>query len=299
MKESKRRIVPHLWFDNQAKEAAQFYCSIFPKSRIQDLSVLRDTPSGDCDVVTFDLWDQPFMSISAGPLFQFNPSVSFMVHAKGEIDRIWKKLSEGGKALIPLDKHPTCEKYGWIQDRYGLSWQLLGSPVAREPRPSIVPSLLFTGKNSGHAEECVRYYVSVFNRAAVKHGESRVGSVHRKGDTIQFADFRLFDQWLGIMESASAGKSDFSEAISFMVYCDTQNEIDYYWKTLSAVAEAEQCGWLKDKYRVSWQIVPSDMHKVMKESSPEQLKRYTKAFLKMKKFNIAELNKARDGKGTK
>lgn len=147
-----QKIAPHLWFDKEAKQAAEFYTSIFPDSRITDVTTLHDTPSGDCDVVSFELSGQPFMAISAGPLFKFN------------------------------------------------------------------------------------------------------------------------------------------ESISFMVYCDSQEEIDYYWGKLSAVPQAEQCGWLKDKYGLSWQIVPTVLGEMMKDAKKRG--RVTEAFLKMKKFNIAELRKA-------
>lgn len=80
-----------------------------------------------------------------------------------------------------------------------------------------------------------------------------------------------------------------------MVYCDTQQEIDDYWGKLSAVPEADQCGWLKDQYGVSWQDLPSDMDVMMSEGTPEQLERVTKAFLKMKKFDLVELQKAFKG----
>jgi predicted 3-demethylubiquinone-9 3-methyltransferase (glyoxalase superfamily) len=76
------------------------------------------------------------------------------------------------------------------------------------------------------------------------------------------------------------------------VYCETQEQIDYYWKKLSAVPEAEMCGWLKDKYGLSWQITPADMDEMMREGTKEQIARVTQAFLKMKKFDIAELRKA-------
>jgi predicted 3-demethylubiquinone-9 3-methyltransferase (glyoxalase superfamily) len=80
-----------------------------------------------------------------------------------------------------------------------------------------------------------------------------------------------------------------------MVNCDTQDEIDYYWEKLSAVPEAEQCGWLKDKFGISWQIVPTEMDKMMRDGSPDQIAHLTEAFLKMKKFDLAELRKAYQG----
>ena len=86
-----QKITPHLWFDKEARQAAEFYTSIFPDSRIKDVTTLHDTPSGDCDIVSFELLGQPFMAISAGPLFKFNESVSFMVHCdtQEEIDYFW------------------------------------------------------------------------------------------------------------------------------------------------------------------------------------------------------------------
>jgi predicted 3-demethylubiquinone-9 3-methyltransferase (glyoxalase superfamily) len=119
-----QKITPHLWFDKEAKEAAEFYASLLSDSRVTNITTLHDTPSGDCDVVSFELSGQPFMAISAGPLFKFNPSVSFHVkfRTKDEIDALWKKLSKGGTVLMELGEYPFSEKYGWIQDKYGLSW---------------------------------------------------------------------------------------------------------------------------------------------------------------------------------
>lgn len=150
----KHKIVPHLWFDTEAKEAARFYCSIFPDSEVTSITKLHDTPSGNCDVVCFKLFGQAFMAISAGPLFKFN------------------------------------------------------------------------------------------------------------------------------------------ESISFMVYCDTQEEIDNYWKMLSTVPEAEQCGWVKDKYGLSWQIVPTLMDEMMHDPDAEKVARVTQAMLKMKKLDIGALQRA-------
>ena len=116
-------ITPHLWFDKEAKEAAQFYCSVFPNSKITSVTTLRDTPSGDCDIVAFELNGQPFMAISAGPLFKFNESISFMVscETQAEIDRYWEKLSAV----------PSAEQCGWVKDKYGLSWQVIPRTLGR------------------------------------------------------------------------------------------------------------------------------------------------------------------------
>jgi predicted 3-demethylubiquinone-9 3-methyltransferase (glyoxalase superfamily) len=117
-----------------------------------------------------------------------------------------------------------------------------------------------------------------------------------KEGTIMFSHFMIENQWFAAMDSARMHDFGFNEAISFIVNCDTQEEIDYYWEKLSAVPEAEQCGWLKDKYGLSWQIVPTLMNEMMKNGSREQINRVTQAFLPMKKFDIAKLQEAYVGK---
>jgi predicted 3-demethylubiquinone-9 3-methyltransferase (glyoxalase superfamily) len=301
---SKQKIVPHLWFDKEAKKAAEFYTSIFPDSKIAGVTSIHETPSGDSDIVSFELWGQQFMAISAGPYFKFNPSVSFIVNfdpsretnASEKLNEAWNKLSEDGKVLMPLDKYPFSEKYGWIQDKYGLSWQLILTNPEGEERPLIVPQLMFVGKQSGNAEEAIHFYLSIFKNANQGHiARYPKGMEPEKEGTIMFSDFSLDNQWFAAMDSAREHNFSFNEAISFMVYCDTQEEIDHYWEKLSVVPEAEQCGWLKDKYGLSWQIVPIEMDEMMSKGTPEQLERVTKAFLKMKKFDLAELQKAYKG----
>jgi predicted 3-demethylubiquinone-9 3-methyltransferase (glyoxalase superfamily) len=297
-------ITPHLWFDKEAKEAAEFYCTVFPDSKITSATTLQNTPSGDCDLVSFNVWGHPFMAISAGPLFKFNPSISFFVNfdpsretnAREKLDEVWNKLSDGGTALMPLDKYPFSERFGWIQDKYGVTWQLILTNPAGEPRPAIVPSFMFVGNNYGKAEEAREFYLSVFRNAKpgtlFRYGS---GLEPNKEGTVMFTDFMLENTWFAAMDSALEHKFNFNEAISLLVCCETQEEIDYYWEKLSAVPEAEQCGWLKDKYGVSWQIAPSVMDEMMTGGTPEQRDRVTRAFLKMKKFDIAELQKAFQG----
>jgi len=296
-----QNIVPHLWFDKEAIEAAAFYASVFPESVVAKITELKDTPSGDAASVSFKLWGQRFMAISAGPFFKFNPSVSFMVNfdpsrekgSEEKINEVWNKLSEDGTVLMPFDTYPFSEKYGWIQDKYGLSWQLILTDPKGEERPEVIPSIMFVGDQCGKAEEAMNFYLSVFKNA--RQGEIArypKGMEPDKEGTIMFSDFMLDNQWFVAMDSAQDHQFNFNEAISFMVYCDTQEEIDYYWDKLSAVPEAEQCGWLKDKFGVSWQIVPSALEKMMTDGTPDQVERVNQATLKMKKIDLAELQKA-------
>jgi predicted 3-demethylubiquinone-9 3-methyltransferase (glyoxalase superfamily) len=300
-----QKIIPHLWFDKEAKEAAAFYTSLFPNSSINNVSVLHDTPSGDCDVVSFTLWGHSFMSISAGPYFKPNPSISFMVNfdpsqdaeAATRIDAVWEKLAEGGKVLMPIAEYPFSKRYGWVEDKYGFSWQLILTDPKGEERPLIMPSLLFVGDKCGKAEEAVQFYTSVFKDA--KAGEVArypAGMDPDKEGTVMFTDFMLEKQWFAAMDSARMHDFTFNEAVSLMVTCKTQEEIDYYWEKLSAVPAAEQCGWLKDKYGVSWQITPEGMDEMMHSGDAEKDARVTAAMLKMKKFDLADLQDAADGK---
>ncbi|SFC51337.1 Glyoxalase superfamily enzyme, possibly 3-demethylubiquinone-9 3-methyltransferase [Bacillus sp. OV322] len=301
MSKSNQKIVPHLWYEKEAKEAAEFYASIFPDSKITNVTTIKDTPSGDSEIVSFELWGQKFMAISAGPYFKINPSISFIVNfdpsresdAREKIDEVWNNLSEGGTALMPLDKYPFSERFGWIQDKYGLSWQLMLTNPEGEERPAIVPSLLFVGEKCGMTEEAIHFYLSVFKNA--KQGlltRYPQGMAPDKEGTIMFSDFMLEDLWFSAMDSAHEHRFNFNEAISFMVYCDTQEEINHYWDRLSAVPEAEQCGWLKDKFGISWQVVPSEMNEMMSNATPDQRARLTNAFLKMKKFDLEKLRQA-------
>ncbi len=300
-----QKIVPHLWFDKEAKEAASFYCSVFDNSRITNLTTIHGTPSGDADIVSFTLSGQPFQAISAGPFFKINPSVSFFINfdpskderARQKIDDCWNKLSQGGAVLMPLQQYPFSERYGWVQDKYGVSWQLILSNPTGEERPFITPSLMFVGGVSGKAEEATDFYLSVFKnskRGIISRYSS--GMQPDKEGTINYTDFMLLGQWFAAMDSARMHDFGFNEAISLIVYCDTQEEIDYYWGKLSAIPEAEQCGWLKDRYGFSWQIVPAVMEKMMRDDDPQRVARVTQAFLKMKKFDLAALQRAYDGK---
>ena len=293
-----QKITPHLWFDKEAKEAAEFYTSFLPDSKVTNITTLHDTPSGDCDVVSFELAGQPFMAISAGPLFKFNPSVSFHVKCKTkeEVDAIWEKLSSGGKVLMPLDAYPFSERYGWIEDKYGLSWQVIYAGN-NEIQQTITPVLMFVGTVCGKTEEAVTFYTSVFHNAntffLTRYGK---GEEPDKQGTVQYVAFTLEGMEFGAMDSARDHHFAFNEAISFLVPCDTQAEIDYYWEKLSADPQAEQCGWLKDKFGLSWQIWPTAIGEMMKNGTPEQIDRITQAFLPMKKFDLATLQKAYEGK---
>ncbi len=293
-----QKIIPHLWFDKEALEAAEYYVSTFPNSSFKGKTIIHDTPSGSVDIVNFELLGLEFQAISAGPLFKFNPSVSFHVtcKTKAEVDEIWAKLSPGGQVLMELGAYPFSQHFGWLQDKYGLSWQLDYSGGTQDNQ-KITPFLLFVGGVCGRAEEAVNYWTSVF-------GDSKVDSLLRYGKgeepdkegTLKNASFSLFNQGFKVMDSAYDHKFAFNEAISFVVNCEDQDEIDYFWEKLSAVPEAEQCGWVKDQFGLSWQVVPASLDEMTRSADQAQINRVTQALLPMKKLDIARLREAYEGK---
>ena len=237
------------------------------------------------------------MAISAGPFFKFNPSISLMVacNSASEVNTKWKSLSEGGTELMPLGEYPFSKRYSWVQDRYGLSWQLMLTDGGQSV-PKITYNLLFSNESCGKAEEAVMYYNEVFDNSEIgiisRYKEGEAESAKAK---INYAAFKLDGIAFSAMDNGFNVDYGFNEAFSLIVNCKDQKEIDYFWEKLSAVPEAEQCGWAKDKFGISWQITPVIMNEMMKSGDREKMKRVTEAFLKMKKLNLEVLQKAYDG----
>ena len=275
----KHSIYPCLWFDAKAKEAADFYCSVFPGSEIKSESEM---------VVMLESAGQKFMLLNGGPEFNINPSVSFYVicETENEIDKIWNSLIKGGSVLMPLDKYQWSAKYGWVQDKFGVSWQLSLGKV-EEVGQKFTPLFMFTGKQAGKAEKAIKFYSEVFKESAIEDIARYVKGENDVEGTIKHSRFRLGRDMFMAMDSSFPHKFGFNEGISFVVTCDTQKEIDYYWNKLTAGGEESQCGWLKDQFGVSWQIVPAILGKLM--SDPSKSQRVINAFLKMKKFEIEKL----------
>jgi predicted 3-demethylubiquinone-9 3-methyltransferase (glyoxalase superfamily) len=279
----KHPIYPCLWFDGKAREAALFYGSVFSNSKIY-----ADTPM----VVTFELGGQAFMGLNGGPMFKPNPSISFYVvcETAQEIETCWHKLLEGGNVLMPLDVYPWSEKFGWLNDQYGISWQLTLGKIA-ELGQKITPLLMFTQDQAGKAEQAIHFYSNIFDHSSIK-----LISRYEQGEpdvtgTIKHAQFKLGEQLFMAMDSSMPHQFRFNEAISFVISCDTQDTIDYYWNKLTEGGGESMCGWLKDRYGISWQVLPESLGTLM-TGEPEKTKRVMQALLQMKKLDIYKLVKA-------
>jgi predicted 3-demethylubiquinone-9 3-methyltransferase (glyoxalase superfamily) len=147
------------------------------------------------------------------------------------------------------------------------------------------------------ADKAAEFYVSVFKNSRIlrtsyypKAAEEVSGQ--KKGSVLTVS-FTLEGQEFMVLNGGPAFK--LNQAVSFVVSCDNQEEIDYFWKNLSFVPEAEQCGWLKDKFGLSWQVVPTILDSMTTDKDPQKVERVTAAFLKMKKFDISALKKAYEG----
>lgn len=300
------KIIPHLWFDAQAEEAVDLYVSLFPGSRKGRTTrytkagfEFHGQPEGRLMTVEFELFGQAFIGLNGGPFFAFNPSVSFLAAcaAREQVDALWAGLSPGGDVQMDLGAYPFSGRYGWVRDRYGLSWQLMLTDV-HPAGPGITPTLMYTEGVCGKAEEAVRRYVALF-------GRSRLGDIDRYGDgdapdkpgTVRHAGFTLEGRPFAAMDSARVHGFSFNEAVSFLVECETQSELDRLWEGLGEGGDpaARRCGWLKDRYGVSWQVTPAALADMMHDPDSAKVERLVEAFMHMEKLDLAVLKKAFEG----
>lgn len=272
-------IVPCLWFDGKAKEAADFYCSVFSNSKI-----ITNNPI----VVWFEIEGKKLMGLNGGPNFTINPSISLFVtcQTSEEIDRVYNRLSEGGHSLMALDKYPWSEKYAWVADKFGMTWQLMLGNIP-EGAQKIVASFLFVGEQYGKAQNAIKQYTSIFPNAAIHHLEIYKAGEEQPEGNLKFGHFALCNETFAAMDGTGNHNFMFNEAVSLMVECETQAEIDNYWNRLTEGGEESRCGWLKDKFGISWQIVPKVLSNLMSE--PSRAQRVMSKIMEMKKLEIEPL----------
>ncbi len=284
-----KKITPFLWFDTEAEEAMNYYISILPED--SEITGMQKGPDGKLFGGSFKLNGFDFMVLNAGPQFKFNPSISFTIECKAaeDVEELYNKLIEGGTALMPLDKYPFSEKYGWVNDKYGLSWQIM---VGKEDK-KITPSMLFTQEQNGRVQEALDFYTSLFPNSKI---EMVMKYEKGEGDTvgnIKYSKFVLDGTTLSAMESGLDHKFTFNEAVSIYVNCKDQDEVDYFWEKMTADGgEESMCGWLKDKFGVSWQIIPEALNECLGNPDPEKAGKAMQAMLKMKKIIVKDLEDA-------
>jgi len=277
-------IYPCIWFNNNGKEAAAFYCTVFPGT-----TVTEDTGL----VQMLSIHGQNMMFLNGGGQFAPNPSISFLIanEDEKETERLYNKLAEGGIALMPLDSYPFSKKYGWVRDKFGITWQLYTGQKG-DTDQYFTPTLMFVNKQNGRAKEAITFYTKLFPDSKAEGileypegGEDTAGNV-------QHAQFRISGYTLACMDSSLNHNFNFDEGISLVVLTANQEETDYYWNGLTKNGgEESMCGWLKDKYGLSWQIVPQKLLALLNNSNPQISKYAMEAMMKMKKIIIADLEK--------
>lgn len=302
-----QKIVANIWSSRRAEEAGNFYAAAFPGASMEIESRYPETGLLDFQLglagapltVAVDIPEPAgagtrLVLINAGEEFSPNPSISFMLNfdpalvggdraARAALDKVWGALIVGGKVMMPLEAYPFGPRYGWVEDRYGVSWQLVLGDGAGERRPFVVPTLMFGGAAQNRAAEALSFYTSVFTDAAVGATfpyEEATGPA--TASALMFGEFRIGEQWFAVMDSGVEQEFSFTCGLSLEVKCEGQAEIDRLWDALSAVPEAEQCGWLADKFGLSWQIVPVNMGELLERDGGFE------RMLQMKKLVIAD-----------
>lgn len=274
-----RSVHPALWFEAEAEAAAERYLAAF-----QDGRVVSRQPVA----VSLELLGHRLLLINGGPMVRPTPALSLFVtlDREGAVMGAWDALSEGGEVLMPLEPTPWSPMFGWVQDRWGVSWQL-NLRTEGSPEQALAPALMFTGAQLGRAEEALDLYTRLLPGGAV-HGVTRTPAGH-----VGFALAEAAGQQLILMDSAHPHGFTFTEGVSMVVECETQDDIDHAWDGLVEGGEASRCGWLKDRFGVSWQVVPASLSALM--SDPERAQRVVEAFLPMQKLDLATLERAAEG----
>lgn len=297
------KIVPCIWLDDQAEAAADFYARTFPAGRVVAASRYpahgdnpAGKPRGSVLTVEFEIAGQRFTALNGGPVFVLNPSVSFFAHvdAPAGADRLFAELAAGGQELMPIGRYPWSERYGWVRDRFGVSWQVMAG--RRSPDgPMVAPCLMFAGAQHGRAGEAMRFYSGIFPGG-------RIGSVEHYAEgegppgTVKHGRFSLAGQEFVAMDSHYDHGFGFNEALSLQVMCAGQGELDRYWQALADGGQHGPCGWLKDRFGLSWQVVPEKLSSLLTGPDEAAAERAFAAVMRMQKIDIAAVQRAYEGK---
>ena len=275
------QIYPCLRFDGMAKDAAVFYCHVFENS-----TITAETPGR----VSFLLNEQKFIAINGDAGEKPTMATSFFTTRKNaaQVQAIWQQLIEGGTAVVPLAQYEWSELYGWVLDKYGISWQVaLARPDDNRPQ-SFIASFMFCEQYQGRAAEAVDYYVGAFKNAAVA-GVYKYPAGDVAGQVAN-AQFVLNGTPFIAMDSRVPQTFTFTKGISNVIECNTQEEIDHYWNALTKNGKEAASGWCQDPFGVWWQVIPAVLEKLLQ--NPEKAARVSDALQKMKKPDLIALENA-------
>lgn len=288
---------------DDADGAVELYTSLFEDSSVGDR--LKYTEAGQ-DIhgrepgstmsIEFSLAGRDFMALNGGPYTRLNPAISLAVACPSadEVDRLHDALVTDGKTLMELGSYDWAERYCWIEDRWGLSWQITYPHENIPAEKTVAPSFLFVGDVYGRGQEALDFYTSIFD-------DSRIDQVvpNEQGDaagTVLWSQFTLRGETYSLMENGDEHEFEFNDGYSLMVECESQEEIDRYWDELGKDSQKlGPCGWLKDRFGVAWQIAPVRLDEMLRDGNPDQVRRVTDCFMKMQKLDLAELETVYNG----
>ncbi len=290
----KSKIIPHLWFSDNGQEAIGFYTGLFKESSLRDLRVLPGNEFENVKVMSFELMNTPMMAIEAVSTFQFNASFSYYVYcgSDSEVQRLYNVLSENGNVVFPVGNYPWSSCYAWVVDKYGLSWQLDQDDIKTEQK--IVPTLMFSNQFSSSVAAYTEILKNIFPAFKLMVTAPYPVEQSPSEGALLFAQVKIAGFVINLMSSHHSQNFEFNESNSLMVYCQDQDEIDYYWNCLAENGMMQACGWLKDQFGVSWQIVPAKLDEMIFQTDQIQLKELTDVMLKMVKLDVGVLERAMD-----
>ena len=282
------KFAPCLWVDNQVEEMTELYTKVFENGKpLKTLYFLEDAHGKIGDILTqsVQLANQEFILLNGGPEFKATPSISYMVTCTSEtqLQVLWQELSEGGKLLMNLAIYPGVGQFGWLEDRFGISWQF--SLDQSSSSQKITPCFMFSGEQYGNASRAVAEWIEVFQSGEILEHYSNEDS------TTKLAKFTLHQQEFMAMDSAVDHDFTFSLANSFYVYCENQKEIDRLWTAITSKGTEMPCGWMDDRFGVAWQTVTRDMDTMLDRKNLTKALAVTQAVYGMMKIDSEELRR--------
>lgn len=267
-------IAPAIWFDNNAFEAFKWYSAIFPNSTYSQINPV---------VVSGKLAGTPFVGINGGAAFKPNSAISFLVtiESQTELLEIWHKLLEKSHSiLMPLQAYPWSQLYAWIEDAYGVHWQLYLGKLVDVNNQVICPMLMYPHASKSICMEAVAFYKDLFPNLE-SHGQLHYPAPNE--NKVQHTQFSIGPNMFMAADHIEESNEKFTEGVSLVIYCKDQTEINYYWDKITAKGKESQCGWCKDEFGVSWQVIPENIDVLIANPNAQ------KALYAMKKIIIDEL----------
>lgn len=278
-----KHITTWLWFKDEAEDAVDYYMSIFQSGQIMEKYYIPNDQNVSSVVINFKIGDLNLGAFNGNLDYaKMSPALSLKVtcETEDELNKLWVELSGNTRVIVPLQKRSFTKLYGWCIDKYGVSWQL---NLNNKPQ-KITPHLMFANGNYMRSYEAVEFYANIFGDAIVSKLDVR------PDNKVKWCEIKINDFTMTLSDSAKDNDYTFSDAISIEYDCKDQAEIDRIWDSLIADGGEEvACFWLRDKFGLSWQIIPEDFYDLINGPNSDKVLAVVQT---MTKPIIADLLKA-------